>query len=249
MEAFKEYAKVYDALNYEKDYAAEAKEIMDLVQQYSHERDILMVGCGTGKHDRELTQYGYRIHGIDLSEEMIKTAKKNSGELPITYETADIRHYDSHTQYPIVLSLFHVISYLNSNEDLLAAFETIGKQLSTGGIFIFDAWYGVGVIHDLPSVRVKRVNTSESEIMRIAEPKLHLEKNVVDVNYDIVITNKTTCVQKRIKETHSMRYLFTPEIETYLKMNGLCLLQCIDCKTKKSPTLDTWTAYFVAIKQ
>lgn len=245
MEAFGEYAKVYDALNFDKNYKMESQEIESLLSKYTDKKDILMLGCGTGKHDRELVQYGYQIMGIDMSHEMIVEAERNKNSDKLSYQVADIRMYKANRKYPIVLSLFHVFSYQNSNDDLLKAIITAKESVDEDGIFIFDAWYGPGVLTDLPSVRIKRVENDEMEIMRIAEPVMHIERNVVDVNYEIKITNKETGINKKIVETHSMRYLFQPEIEYFLELTGLELIECLDCKTLQKPTIDTWTAYFI----
>ena len=59
-------AEFYDLL-YEgqKDYAAEAKLIGDLVRQHNPKADSLLdVGCGTGSHARGLLDVGFTVHGV-----------------------------------------------------------------------------------------------------------------------------------------------------------------------------------------
>ena len=70
------------------------------------------------------------------------------------------------------LSLFHVMCYLNSNAALLNTFKNVYQHLNEGGIFIFDCWFGPGVLTDPPVVRVKRLENTNLEITRIAEPEL-----------------------------------------------------------------------------
>ena len=106
----------------------------------------------------------------------------------------------------------------------------------------------MGVLRDLPEVRVKRVQTETEEIIRIAEPVMHLQENIVDVNYDIHILDKEKKIEDRIRETHRMRYLFTPEVQKYLELNGLKLIKCVDCKTLAEPDFDSWTAFFIVQK-
>lgn len=57
---------------------------------------IINYGCGTGRHDLELTKLGYSCTGIDLSETMIEVAKKNSNnrENKIDFSVGDIRTYE-----------------------------------------------------------------------------------------------------------------------------------------------------------
>lgn len=74
-------------------------------------KHFLVFGCGTERHDRCLEKLGYRIHGIDLSEKMVKEAK--SATTTIDYEVGDVRNYITEQKYDAVISLFHVMSYLS----------------------------------------------------------------------------------------------------------------------------------------
>ena len=74
MSVFGEYAKFYDALYKDKDYMSEARVVDDLLKKYGgyNTKSILVLGCGTGRHDRCLQQLGYQIHGIDISEDFCR---------------------------------------------------------------------------------------------------------------------------------------------------------------------------------
>lgn len=248
MGIFGAYAAVYDLLNKDKKYSNETKQIDSLIKKYSNEKSILMLGCGTGMHDRELARLGYRVHGIDLSADMIAIAKEKADHPNLSYETADIRTYQSSKSYPIITALFHVISYQVNNTDLLHTFETVSKLLTSNGVFLFDVWYGPGVLRDLPSVRVKRAENEELKVIRTAEPTFYPVENRVDVHYEISVLQKMNRSYQQFNETHSMRYFFTPEIQFYLKQCHMELSVCLDCKTLNTPNVTSWTAYFIARK-
>ena len=93
MAVFGEYAEIYDVLYEDKDYANESRKIDAFIREYTNNKKVLNLGCGTGRHDRELAKYGYKIHGIDFSSDMIQYAKKNIGTSELSYEVADIRNY------------------------------------------------------------------------------------------------------------------------------------------------------------
>ena len=132
MGIFGEYAKFYDALYKDKDYMSEAKTVDSLLKKYGNNpQRILVLGCGTGKHDRCLQKLGYRIHGIDMSEDMIREAKAASSE--IEYEVHDIRCYTADKKYDAVVSLFHVMSYQNTNDDIKKSLQTARNSLGRGG--------------------------------------------------------------------------------------------------------------------
>lgn len=150
--------------------------------------------------------------------------------------------------YEVVLSMFHVMSYQIKNEDLIRAFKTASKALEKGGLFIFDCWYGPGVLTDKPAVRVKKVQDNRNTFIRYANPVMHIEANSVDVNYDILVIDNKTGMTKELNEVHSMRYFFNPEIEIMLEMTGFSLIECLSCDTLRSPDFNTWTTYFIARK-
>lgn len=258
MGVFNNYAYYYDLLYKDKDYFKEAAQIDGIIKTYCVLKDgnaILNMGCGTGKHDFELNKLGYRTTGVDLSSDMIKLAKQDREGMvadkkhECEFELADIREYSPHRKYDIVTSLFHVLSYQNKNDDILRVFETANKALCSKGLFIFDCWYGPGVLTDLPSVRVKKVENEESIVIRCSSPIMYAEDNRVEVCYDMFVIDKETKISEEIKEVHSMRYFFKPEIELMLNLNGFELVACLDCRTLKFTDYTSWTAYFVAMKK
>lgn len=114
-----------------------------------------------------------------------------------------------------------------------------------GGVFIFDCWYGPAVLTDRPVVRIKRLEDDDIEVTRIAEPKIHENKNIVDVNYNIFIKNKATGIAEELKETHRMRYLFKPEIDFLFEQAGFKLVESVEWMTGREPGFDTWGVCFV----
>lgn len=249
MEVFQDYAYYYNAFYRDKDYTKEAKQVDELIRKYgNHVQDVINYGCGTGKHDVELSKLGYSCTGIDLSQTMIEVAKQNSREIEnqIDFLVADIRTYEPSKKYDAVISLFHVMSYQNSNEDILGAFQSARKALDKGGLFLFDAWYGPGVLSDKPVVRAKEVEDEQYELIRIARPVMYDKTNVVDVCYKVLVINKETNVTKTINEVHSMRYFFRPEIELLLKQAGFELIENLDCNTLGETDFNSWTSYFIA---
>lgn len=251
-DVFQRYAAYYNLLYREKDYAAEAAYVHGLIRQwYPSARSVLNLGCGTGNHDYELVKLGYEVTGVDLSEEMLSAAVARLDSVPVgssspRFEQGDIRTVRLGKTYDVVISLFHVMSYQTSNDDLRAAFATANEHLAPDGCFLFDCWYGPGVLRDLPTVRVKRLEDERIEFVRIAEPVMHPNDNLVDVNYQAIITDKMTDDVEKLSETHRMRYLFVPEVELFLQGAGLRIRACHEWMSERSPDFSSWNACFVA---
>lgn len=249
MEVFKDYAYYYNAFYQDKDYEAEALQVDSLLRKYGENiHKIINYGCGTGRHDLALSKLGYKCAGIDMSPLMIKIAQENAEaeKAGIVFSVADIKTYGIEEKYEAVISLFHVMSYQNSNEDILSAFRAARAVLDQGGIFLFDVWYGPGVLSDKPVVRVKETEDERNKLIRIARPFMHEKENVVDVCYKVFVIDKETGYTRTLDEVHSMRYFFRPELEFYLQQTGFELVSHVDCNTLNETNWSSWTSYFIA---
>jgi len=221
-QVFDTYARYYDLLYQDKDYVAEVTYVTSLITKHNSQANkILELGCGTGAHAEYLARMGYIVHGVDMSEEMLVRAEARKATLPsevaarLTFSLGDARSIRTQQTFDVVISLFHVMSYQSTNTDLSAVYETAAVHLSTGGLFLFDFWYGPAVLLQKPEVRVRRMEDDEIKVTRIAEPIIHVNTNVVDVNYTIFIEVKQTGEVEEVNETHRMRYLFLPELISY----------------------------------
>lgn len=253
MEVFNDYAKYYDLFYENKGYEKEVNDVLTMILKYGNNDDfktILDLGCGTGRHAYEFSKKGYCVHGIDLSSFMISVAKEKYGKYAnLSFEVSDIRDYRGAEKYDMCMSLFHVMSYQNRNEDFTSALRSAHYNLNPNGLFIFDFWYGVGVLNELPEVRIKTVENEMIEAVRIAQPVMHFNKNVCDVNYTVLITSKETGITRKLQETHPMRYFFKPEIEYMLNKNGFKLIDFLSCDNMTEPNGNTWTSYVIARKE
>ncbi len=218
-EVFDAYARYYDLLYRDKDYAGEAAYVAAHIRRHAPAaRSVLELGCGTGGHAEHLARAGYSVHGVDLSSSMLEQAERRRAGLPaevaarLSFGRGDVRSVRQQESYDAVISLFHVMSYQVSNADLRRAFDTAAAHLRPGGVFLFDFWYGPAVLSQRPEVRVKRLADEQIKVTRIAEPVVHPGENVVDVNYTVFIEVRTTAKVEQVQETHRMRYLHLPEL-------------------------------------
>jgi SAM-dependent methyltransferase len=246
---FGKYSSYYDLLYKDKDYGAETGYVHGLMQRYAPGAEsILELGCGTGRHAFLLAQKGYTVTGVDSSEKMLLMARERASQLPrqqLNFVRGDIRDICLDTKFDEVIALFHVMSYQTTNEDLQAAFAAAAKHLRSGGIFVFDCWYGPGVLTDPPQVRVKRMEDDRLKVTRIAEPVTHPDKNTVDVGYRVFLHDKINGQTEELTETHRMRYLFSPEVESLASASGMGLMLSEEWMTGKPLGCGTWNACFV----
>jgi SAM-dependent methyltransferase len=252
---FEAYSQYYDLLYRDKNYAAEADYVHGLIErERPGSQTLLDLGCGTGRHDFLLSERGYRVTGVDMSADMLQVAEAERARRlaspaksePPTFAQGDVRSVRLGQRFDVVVSLFHVMSYQTTNDDLRAAFTTLREHAAPGGLVLFDAWYGPTVLSDRPVVRVKRLSGDGFDVTRLAEPVLHPNENVVDVNYQIMIVNRESQRTEQLRETHRMRYLFVPEVQQMLERVGLRLDRACEFMTGGELGFATWNALFVA---
>ncbi len=253
MSIFKHYSKYYDLIYSDKNYSAEVEYIVSLFQNKFKCKNILELGCGTGVHAKLLAEKNYIVHGIDSSPEMIKIAKGKTSEFDkenlnnISFECSDIRHFKSNKKYDNIISLFHVICYLNSDKDLENALTNAYVHLRKGGSFIFDIWHAPAVINDGLSVRFKRLENPELLINRYSRPSLHAQ-NVSKIEYDIYVFDKSKEIWSFIDETHLVRFFSLEEIKYFAEKVGFSFAASEEWLTGNTPSNKTWSVTIVLNK-
>ena len=247
-ENFKLYSQYYDLLYANKDYLAEANYIDGLIKTYKpNSKSILELGSGTGKHAFLLANKGYQLLGLERSAEMVAIANYENNQ-NVNFKVADITDYNLNESFDVATSLFHVISYLTDNQSLIQTFKNVHQHLDKDGLFIFDVWHSSAVHHQIPEERMKKLQNNAIAISRKAYPIIYPEVNIVEVNYDITITNLKDLSCNQISEKHPMRHFSRPEIEILAYATGFELLLTEEFLTKEKPSIDTWGVAYILKK-
>lgn len=229
MTVFGDYARYYDVLYQDKDYAGEADFVLScLERRQGTPCTLLDLGCGTGRHALEMARRGVGVTGVDMSATMLEMGRQAltaapglpPGVTPPRLLEGDARTVRLDARFDAVTSLFHVMSYQNTEEDALALLETARRHLKPGGCFFFDFWYGPGVLTDPPAERERVMEDARTRVRRHARPVHRISDDVVDVHYDIRLTDKATGRESSLREVHSMRYWFLPELRYLTRQAG-----------------------------
>lgn len=129
MDVFNEvYSRCYDLLYADKDYSKEADYVDKVIKKYyPSARSILEYGSGTGRHGLLLMKKGYHVFGIERSREMASVARSNG----FLCDVGDIVETKVNGRFDVCICLFHVISYINSDADLVRLFNKTRKKSET----------------------------------------------------------------------------------------------------------------------
>jgi len=103
----------------------------------------------------------------------------------IVFHQGDLRRFSILHDFDAVLMMFAVLGYQTTNEDVLAALNTVSRHLKPGGLFIFDVWYGPAVLKQRPGEKEKTIRTAEGDIIRNASGTLDVFRHLCEVRYHL----------------------------------------------------------------
>jgi SAM-dependent methyltransferase len=239
------YAGAYDALYATKDYARECDAIERIFATHGDGAiaSVLDLGCGTGNHALPLVARGYRITAVDRSLDMLAVARAKDATGAVRWLEGDVRTVDAGAPYDAALMMFAVLGYQKANGDIRATFANVRRHLRPGSLFVFDAWYGPGVIADPPGAGSRIVETPAGAIRRDVTSALDVRRHLCAVTYTLARPADAAVT----RETHTVRFFFPMEIEMYLEAAGFetVAISALD-DLDRDPTERDWNALVVA---
>lgn len=243
---FLNLAPYYDAIYQNKNYDGEVKAIKKILKKELKNKtknvELLDLGCGTAEHCLRFAKLGYKVLGVDRSAEVIKLAKKKQvkNKNKIKFINNDILKIELKKKFDVITCLFHVTSYLTKNDELKKFFSVVKNHLKDDGVFIFDFWYGPGVVADKPTTIYKDYVSKNHIIHRIKVPSLLEKNNLVKVKHIFFIEEKRSKkIISHFNEEHTLRYLFPEEVMGYLKEINLEVVKWGKIDNDFEPTAST----------
>ena len=238
---FRLYSKYYDLIYRNKNYNREVNYIDKLLKKFTFgKKNLLEFGSGTGKHAKFFVKKGYRVHGIEISSDMISMSHKTNG---FTFQKGDIRKIKLKTKYDIILSLFHVASYQVRPRDINELFSNARYHLQPNGIFGFDFWYSAAVNHQKPKIKLIEIRKKKFKIIRLAEPKILEKKKIINVNYTMLVKNIFKNTINVIREKHSMRHFSLSDLKKLCKRHRFKCLHVRELVSNSKPGKNTWGVF------
>lgn len=136
---YKNLSKYYQGLILDKDYDGWTDYMLSVVKNSLSFGSGYDVGAGTGIFTRKLKKAGYKVVGVDISQEMLAVAKDLSlkENLNINYLKADMRTLKTFEKLDFITCVNDGLNYI-SQKDVSKTFSAFSKCLKKGGILLFD---------------------------------------------------------------------------------------------------------------
>jgi len=98
----------------------------------------LELGIGTGRIALPLAARGVRVHGIDLSPDMVAQLRKKPGGAEIPVVLGDFSTARAEGTFSLVYLVFNTISNLTSQDAQVACFANAAAHLEPAGCFVVE---------------------------------------------------------------------------------------------------------------
>jgi len=173
---YSDLAWIWPVMSPPEDYIDEVNFFFKLIDKYAKQQTItvLNLGCGGGHIDKTL-KTRFDITGVDKSEAMLELARRLNPEA--TYIPGDMRNVRLGKLFDIVL-VHDAISYMLTEEDLQAVFETAHAHLKPGGLFLT-------VVEETPET------FKQNKVVHYTHSQNGLEITSVEYFHDLDTTNTT----------------------------------------------------------
>lgn len=245
MEAYTNFAQVYDLFMDDIPYTEWCDYITSLLQEYQISEGLLLdLGCGTGTLTEALSKKGYDMIGIDASLEMLEIAMEKhlaSGSNTL-YLLQDMRNFELYGTVKAIISICDSINYILTLEELIQVFSLVNNYLDPKGIFLFD----------LNTEYKYHTLLADNTIAEAREDSSFIWENYYDPDTKINEYHLTLFLKEkkelyhRYTETHYQRSYSLEEIQTALQKAGLTFLAAYDAFTREPVKADSERIYILA---
>ena len=245
MEAYGEFARVYDIFMDNVDYDAWASYLTKSLKEYGVcDGLVLELGCGTGTMTELLAESGYDMIGVDNAEEMLAEAmeKREESGHDILYLLQDMEEFELYGTVRAVISVCDSLNYITEEEDLLHVFSLVNNYLDPKGTFIFD----------MNTVYKYREMLGNTTIAENREEGSFIWENEYDEETGMNIYGLTLFLPRedglyeKTEEVHYKKAYSEEKIKELLEKAGMEVVAVYDAYTKNPPSAESGRLTFVA---
>ncbi len=245
MDAYHALASSYDRLTSDVDYeriVAFYHEI--LAQEKLKPRTAVDLACGTGSVALLLAQRGYRVTGVDMSEEMLTVAcqRAQGWENRPIFVRQMLQKLTIPVGVDMAVCALDGLDYILKPQDCREAIRRVYKALNPGGIFIFD----VNTPEKLRAMDGQVFLDEDDDVYCVWRGEFDEQTNICSYGMDLF--QREGEVWHRSFEEHR-EYAYTAQmLKDYLKSAGFSHIRVYADGCLKAPGAGEQRIYFSARK-
>jgi SAM-dependent methyltransferase len=206
-------AERYDELSADMFDPAVVEPTVDFLAELAGDGAALELGIGTGRIALPLSERGVRVHGIDLSEEMVAKLREKPGAEQIEVTIGDFATTRVDGTFSLAYLVFNTISNLTTQDAQVACFENAAAHLQPGGCFVIEV--SVPGLRTLPPGKTSQVFDLSDE---------HIGIDEYDIANQGLISHHFLPVEGRwTQRSIPFRYTWPAELDLMARLAGMTL--------------------------
>jgi SAM-dependent methyltransferase len=131
-------ASRYDIMNADLEQAGVVDPAIDFLATLANGGGALEFGIGTGRLALPLSRRGVRVHGIDLSPEMVARLQSKPGAENVAVTIGDFATTRVDGTFRVAYLVRNTIMNLTTQEEQVACFRNAAAHLEPGGVFVIE---------------------------------------------------------------------------------------------------------------
>lgn len=207
--------------------------------------EILELGCGTGRVAHALAGAGFRVTGLDLSEQMLgvfreKLAANRPLAEKITLVHGDMVNFDLGRNFGLIIAPFRAFQALTDDRDIENSLACIREHLTDGGVFI------VNVFNPYPKMdeswcygeTVQWERLDESAGNRVTKKhwgdKIDTENQIIYPHFAYEVEYPDGR-RERVTEDLKLKYYYNSQLRAAVEKAGMAVLEEYSWYDKSPP--------------
>lgn len=225
---FRTAARFYDADYAALEYHADVPFYVDLAVECGG--PVLEMGCGTGRVLLPTARAGVRIHGMELSPDMLAELRNKLAAEPVAVQElvslteGDIRFAEVGEKFALVTAPFRVAQALLERDDQRAWLRNVRRHLLPGGALVFDVFqpnYRLLAEPGGPHLDVDRVDPDTGvRTRRTSKSVPHPEFQRFDIELTWLIEDAGGAKVSETSARVVLRWFTRAELENLLELEG-----------------------------
>jgi len=200
---------------------------------------ILDLCCGAGQIANGLTERGYRVTGVDGSQEMLEFARANAPGAE--FIRADARDFSLPDKFHAVISAFDSLNHVMELKELKAVFSNVYAVMEDDGLFLFDL-----NLEDESEMLAGSLDMVEDDHVCVVRASYKPEEKLK--RYDLTMFRLEDASWRRSDLTLFQRYHSPDEVTAALAECGFSRVRTYDARREFGFTISDGRMFFLARK-
>lgn len=197
------------------------------------------VGCGTGALVRALNSCGWRAHGIDASEDMVRAARRLGPRG--AFAVGEATSFRARGGHDLVTATFDVANHLITSRRLSSFFASACRALRPGGVLLFDAVTPYDINRNWDSYLQYTCRPG----WRLVRYGRRVRPSTGEIVYDFFLPRGGGAWTHH-REMHRLHAWSRRDIAAMLRDRGFCRVRCVDAASLGIPRADCVRWMFTA---